>query len=70
MEYVTKDGYLIKTYDGGFKDNKEHGKGEMDWIGTKMHYKGDFVDGEIEGAGTLTWENLKTYKGYFKKGKM
>jgi hypothetical protein len=59
-----KDG----TYEGGWKNGKQHGKGKYEWhSGSK--YEGDWADGKFDGFGTYTWPSGATYTGEWKKGK-
>lgn len=63
--------YISKVQNSGergvFKNDILNGKGES-WIGRQVK-KGEFVDGELEGIGTLIFENGDYYEGQFKNGK-
>jgi len=66
IEYFREEG---KTYKGGFKDDKYHGKGSLDYD-NGMKYIGDFKNGVIHGIGTLYYANgEKWFTGEYYKGK-
>ncbi|WP_442600976.1 stalk domain-containing protein [Paenibacillus sp. KN14-4R] len=44
--------YFLK-YEGATKEGKPHGKGKYMWEDNKVWYEGNFVDGKIQGNGTL-----------------
>lgn len=54
-------------YLGGWKNGIFHGRGTLNWNANE-NYKGDFVEGKIEGDGILTMEDEK-YTGSFTQGK-
>jgi hypothetical protein len=65
---VYKDGNLILTYFGEFKEGKPNGQGtEIFSDGDK--YVGEFKDGKFHGQGTYTWPNGDKYVGEWKDGK-
>ena len=63
--------YLSKIQNSGkrgfFINDILNGKGES-WIGRQVE-KGEFVNGELEGVGTFTFENGDYFEGQFKNGK-
>jgi hypothetical protein len=56
---------IAGTYSGECKNGLAEGKGESTG---EDFYKGEFVKGLPDGAGTYTWENGATYTGQWKKG--
>ena len=65
---VYKDGSLILTYFGEFKDDKPNGQGTIIYSnGAK--YVGEFKDGKIHGQGTFTASDGRQYVGEWKDDK-
>ena len=73
-------GYIEFTYGeyiGGCKDERTaHGTGtfiyedtstNFTWMEDGTVYEGDWVDGYMQGTGTLLWLDGRTYQGYFYK---
>ena len=55
----------IPHYEGEFKDNKHHGKGEYHF-GNGDYYKGEFYDGKYHGKGKkYYYDKNKTYIGVY-----
>ena len=58
-----------KTYTGQFANNNMNGKGVMVWDeqGDSVYtrYEGDYVDGKMQGHGTLFYRNGDKYIGEF-----
>ena len=59
---LNNDEYII----GGFKDGKLDGK-ENIGLGKGIKFEGDFVNDMKSGMGRYTWEDGKSYKGYWKE---
>lgn len=63
--------YISKVQNSGergfFKNDILNGRGES-WIGRQVK-KGEFVNGELEGIGTLIFENGDYFEGQFMNGK-
>lgn len=55
-------------YNGEWKDNKIHGKGIMEWLGSRK-YDGEFKVGMRDGHGKFITENGQVYDGGWIKGK-
>ena len=59
--------YTNAYYYGHWKDNLEHGSGEMEWSdGSK--YNGNWVNGQRHGYGDMEWSDGTKYIGNFKEG--
>jgi hypothetical protein len=58
---------LKNRYEGGWKDEKKHGKGKMDFA-NGYKYSGDWIDDMATGEGIFTWPNGDQYEGQFKNG--
>ncbi|MCR8641781.1 stalk domain-containing protein [Paenibacillus sp. N1-5-1-14] len=61
--------YFLK-YEGATKDGKPHGKGKYMWEDNKVWYEGDFVEGKMQGSGTMhdVYNPDAYYIGAFKNG--
>ena len=64
--FTTEDG---STYIGPFKEHKFHGLGELRWADGVTWYKGEYVEGAMQGKGTLHTK-AGTYEGDFANNKM
>ena len=53
------------VYRGGFKGDKEHGRGALWNESGKVVFEGDFFQGKITGTGTYRWEDGSHYTGEF-----
>ncbi len=60
------DPRLRGTYSGECRGGKAYGYGTASGIDT---YKGDFIDGVLNGSGTYVWHNGDRYIGQFRDGK-
>jgi len=60
------DPRLSGTYSGECRGGKAYGSGTASGIDT---YKGDFLDGVLNGSGTYVWHNGDRYIGQFRDGK-
>ena len=59
--------YTNAYYYGHWKDNLEHGFGDIEWFdGTK--YEGDWVNGERHGYGFQEWSDGRKYDGDWQNG--
>jgi len=56
------------VYEGGWKEDKYHGKGEKAWADGQV-YEGKFEDGEFEGEGKCSYANGLVYDGDWIDGK-
>ena len=56
-------------YEGSFRDDKMHGKGEMHWPEDEKVYKGHFENDKREGNGVLTWKDGQVYDGEWSNGR-
>lgn len=57
------------VYKGGFRNFNEHGYAEVTAKikgSLAYEYKGYYVDGKMEGTGTLTWADGSYYRGGWK----
>ena len=69
LSKVYKDGGLLGTYFGEFKDDKAHGQATKTWTeGDK--YVGEYKDDKAHGQGTYTFANGKIEKGIWENGKL
>jgi antitoxin component YwqK of YwqJK toxin-antitoxin module len=60
--------YYMQTreyYQGNFKNNKYHGQGTLAYGTGRSKFKGDWVDGQLEGAGEAVSETGTLYVGTF-----
>ncbi|PRP80045.1 MORN repeat variant family protein [Planoprotostelium fungivorum] len=57
-----------ETYEGDYVDGVQHGRGVLCIEGNR--YEGQFTKGEVEGQGTLYFENGDEYEGGFVFGEM
>ena len=65
---VYRDGILIYTFNGKFKDDKPNEQGTITWVnGDKL--KAVYKDGKKNGQGTFTFSDGKKFVGEFKNGK-
>ena len=55
-------------YVGEAKGFVRHGQGTYTWKETGTHYTGIWVNGEMEGEGTMTYVDGSKYVGMFKNG--
>lgn len=83
IDGICKDGqgyieFTIGEYFGGCKDKRtEHGTGTFTFYDTSLHmtwleddtiYEGEWSNTYMEGTGTLTWPDGRTYQGNFYQG--
>ena len=55
-------------YEGGYKDDHEHGHGRLEMNATDMSYEGEWLEGKFHGEGTFRWKTGSTYTGQWVKG--
>ena len=69
LSKIYKDGSLILTFFGDFKDDKSYGQGTTIWPdGAK--YVGEWKDAKRNGQGTQTSANGTVEKGIWENGKL
>ncbi|KAL4445507.1 hypothetical protein ABPG74_004581 [Tetrahymena malaccensis] len=58
------------TYQGQFKDGKQHGYGTYCYNQSSngKKYEGEWVNNKMEGFGIFEWRDGRIYEGYFKNG--
>ena len=65
---IYKEGSLIATFNGEFKDDEADGQGTLTWSkGDK--FVGEFKDGKRDGKGTYTFASGTSYEGEWKDNK-
>ena len=55
-------------YNGEWRDNKMHGKGEFRWADGRV-YNGEYVNDKKHGKGVYSWPDGRMYQGQFHNGK-
>lgn len=55
-------------YDGQWKNDRKHGRGEYKYLLTKENYKGEWRNGQKDGRGIFTFSYNDYYDGQFEKG--
>lgn len=72
MDTVTATSQAIELengnrYEGPLKNGLPNGRGKLTYSENdpRKSYEGNFVNGELEGTGLMTWRNGQTYEGQF-----
>ena len=65
---VYKNGNLLFTFVGEYKDDKANGQGTLTWPDGEK-FVGEYKDGKEHGQGTHTWPSGDKFVGEYKDGK-
>ncbi len=68
---ITKQ-YALGEYEGGLKDQKRHGRGEMPYKHVEYYfpkrYEGEWADDKIQGQGVMEYNDESVYSGLWENG--